>query len=398
MAKERIYDTILRQHLGSLRQMAFVSGPRQVGKTTTCRQVATAYLNWDVLDHQRLILKGPTALAEAIGLHQPVAARRVLVLDELHKYPKWKQFLKGFFDVYADQIRLVVTGSSRLDIFRKGGDSLMGRYFLYRMHPFTVAEIVHPDAVDTVVRPPQPIEEADWQALWTHGGFPEPFLYRDLTFTRRWRALRQQQLTKEDLREMTQVQELGALEVLIQILAESSGQQLNYSSLAREVNVSVDTVRRWLRLLEQLHYGYLLRPWFKRVTNALRKEPKWFLRDWSNVADDGARAESFVAAHLLKAVENWTDLGLGDFGLHYLRDKAGKEVDFVLTRDGQPWCLLEVKKGDTQLSPHLKHIHAKLGTAHAFQVVIDLPYQAIDCFAHTVPVVVPARTLLSQLV
>ena len=183
----------------------------------------------------------------------------------------------------------------------------------------------------------------------------------------------------------------------MQILAERSGQQLVYSNLAREIQVSVDTAKRWVDLLGRMHYGFLVRPWFKNIAKALRKEPKWFLRDWSGLADEGARAETFVACHLLKAVEGWTDLGLGDFELRYLRDKQKREVDFLVVRDRQPWFLVEVKLADPNLSPALAYFQAQTKASHAFQVVINLPYEPADCFAVRQPVAVPAKTFLSQL-
>ncbi|HEX4845560.1 MAG TPA: ATP-binding protein [Geothrix sp.] len=377
--------------------MAFVSGPRQVGKTTACRSLGGEYLNWDNQDDRRILLKGPGALADRLGLDRLRAQPPLVILDELHKHAKWKGLLKGFFDTYGDRVQVLVTGSSRLDIFRRGGDSLMGRYLLYRMHPWSVAECERVELPGQEIRPPISIRPEDWAALWAHGGFPEPFLRRDLRFTRRWRSLRHDQLAREDLREVTQVQDLGAMETLMRILAERSGQQLIFANLAGELGVAVDTVRRWVDLLGRLHYGFLVRPWFANVTKALRKEPKWFLRDWSGVADEGARAETLVACHLLKAVEGWTDLGFGDFELRYLRDKQKREVDFLVVKDQQPWFLVEVKASETKLSPSLRHFQEQTGAPHAFQAVIHLPYEAVDCFSMMRPVTVPALTLLSQL-
>ena len=290
-----------------------------------------------------------------------------------------------------------MTGSSRLDVFRRGGDSLMGRYLLYRMHPWSVSECLRTGLPEKEIQPPAEISPADWSALWEHGGFPEPFLRRDLRFTRRWRTLRQEQLSREDLREVTQIQDLGVMETLMQILAERSGQQLIYSNLAQEINVATDTAKRWVDLLGRMHYGFLIRPWFANVAKALRKEPKWFQRDWSGLADDGARSETFVACHLLKAVGGWTDLGLGNFELRYLRDKMKREVDFLVVRDRKPWFLAEVKLRDTKISPSLAYFQAQTKAIHAFQVVINLPYEAADCFHPRQPIVVPARTFLSQL-
>jgi len=393
----RVYDTILATHLRENRQMAFVSGPRQVGKTTTCRHESDLYLSWDILEDQRKIIRGPAAVAHALELDRARAQPPVLVFDELHKYPKWRQFLKGFFDGYGDRAKVMVTGSSRLNLYRRGGDSLMGRYFLYRMHPFSVAEIARTSAPETPLHRPSPIPEDDWTALWTHGGFPEPYLRRSDTFTRRWRSLRLRQLAKEDLREVTLLQDLGTMEVLVQILAERSAQQLTYAGIAQDTNIAGDTAKRWVGLLEQMHYGFRVAPWFKSVANSLRKEPKWFLRDWSGVADDGARAETLVGCHLLKAVEGWSDLGLGTFELRYLRTKLKKEVDFLVVKEGKPWLLVEVKLSERSVSPALREFQTALGVPYAFQVVIDLPYEEVDCFAFRAPTVVPARTFLSQL-
>ena len=396
-ARPRLYNAILRDHLQHHRQMALVSGPRQVGKTTASRAVGEAYLNWDNADDRRILLGGPAKLAEKLQLDRLRARPPVAVFDELHKHAKWKSLLKGFFDTYGDRVRLIVTGSSRLNVFRRGGDSLMGRYLLYRMHPWTVGESLRTNLPARVIQPSAEVSSADWEALLEHGGFPAPFLRRDSRFTRRWRSLRQEQLSREDLREVAQVQDLGVMEILMQILAERSGQQLVYSNLAQEIGVAVDTVKRWIDLLGRLQYGFLVRPWFVNVAKALRKEPKWFLRDWSGLADEGARAETLVACHLLKAVEGWTDLGFGDFELRYLRDKQKREVDFLVARDRQPWFVVEVKAGATSLSPSLAHFQAQTKALHAFQVVMNLPFERADCFLAKQPVVVPAKTFLSHL-
>jgi len=395
--RPRFYATVVRDHLERHRQMALVSGPRQVGKTTACRLLSDQYLNWDNRDDRRRLLRGPADLDGTLGLNHLQASTPVAVLDELHKYTKWKSLLKGFFDTYGDRVRLIVTGSSRLDVFRRGSDSLMGRCLLYRMHPWSVGECLRTALPVREVWPPAEIAAAEWDALWEHGGFPEPFLRRDPRFTRRWRSLRQEQLSREDLREVAHVTDLGTMQTLIELLSEQSSQQLVYSSLAREIQVSVDTVKRWVDLLSRLHYGFMVRPWFTNVSKALRKEPKWFQRDWSGLANEGARAETFVACHLLKAVEGWTDLGLGEFELRYLRDKQKREVDFVVVKDRKPWFLAEVKLNETSLSPSLLHFQAQTKAKHAFQVVVGLPYEPADCFGVHRPLVVPARTFLSQL-
>jgi predicted AAA+ superfamily ATPase len=396
----RIYERVLADHFSAHRQMALVAGPRQVGKTTVCRAMAGVerVLNWDNPDHRAAILSGPHATAERLGMERLHAQAPIVAFDELHRFGKWKMFLKGFFDTYGERSHILVTGSSRLDTFRRGGDSLMGRYFLFHMHPLSVGELLRTDIPTGPIRPPQDLPASSWQALWTHGGFPEPFLKRDPRFSRRWQDLRRQQLLREDVRDLTRVQELGQLESLALILAERSGGQLIYSNLATEIRTSVDTVRRWVETLSSLHYGFLVRPWFRNVAKALRKEPRWFLRDWAEISDIGFRSETFIACHLLKAVDMWNDLGLGRFELRYLRDKQQREVDFLVVRNRKPWFLVEVKHAETKLSPSLAYYQEQLKVPHAFQLVLDLPYEPADCFQVHTPVVVPARTFLSQLV
>lgn len=379
--------------------MAFVAGPRQVGKTTTCRALRPepAYLSWDDQDDRRIIVAGPAEVATHLGLSQLRSEKRIVVFDELHKYRRWKTFLKGLFDKHAADLSIIVTGSARLDVYRRGGDSLMGRYFLYHMHPLTVGELVRPGVEPDLISEPVALDENLWRRLEDHGGFPEPFERDHARFTRRWRVLRRQQLVREDLRDLTRIQEVDQLALLVDVLEKQSSAQIGYSSLAQQINVSVDTVRRWMKTLTYLHHGFLVRPWYRNVRKSLRKEPKYYLRDWSGIVDAGARAETLVACHLFKAVQLWQDLGLGEFSLHYLRDKLKREVDFLVVRDGEPWILAEVKQSDTRLTPNLRHFQAQLRAPHAFQIVLEMPYVQADPFDHHDPVVVPAATFLSQL-
>ena len=293
---------------------------------------------------------------------------------------------------------MMVTGSCRLDMYRKGGDSLMGRYFLYRMHPLSVGELCRPTSPDGTHNHPVQLAEAEWQALWEHGGHPEPFQKRSSRFSLRWRELRMHQLLREDVRDLTGIQDLDQLAVMGRLLSVHSSDQLIYASLAKQVRVSENTVRSWIATLCSLHYGFLVRPWYRNISKALRKEPKWFLRDWSGIADIGKRTETFCACHLLKAVEGWTDLGLGVFELRYIRDTQKREVDFVVIRDGNPWLLVEAKHGSVGLSSHLAVFQKQIGAPYAFQISMNADYVDVDCFSRNTPVVVPARTFFSQLI
>lgn len=395
----RLYGAVIREHLSHYRQMVFLSGPRQVGKTTLARIFATDYLNWETKDVRQLVLKGAAAVGEALSLGKGRKRSRVLVFDEIHRYAKWKGFLKGFFDLYERDVRIFATGSARMDVYKRGGDSMMGRYFPYRVHPFSVAELTSPTIPDekSVVRPPKRIDAAQWEALRAFGGFPEPLTNGSMRFLRKWRSLRLEQLLREDIRDITRSVELDQIEALATILANRSGDQLVMAPLACDVTTSEPTVKKWISLLKALYYGFTVRPYFRNVENSLRKTPKWYLRDWSGIEDEGKRIETLVACHLLKAVEGWTDLGFGEFDLFYLRDRSQREVDFLVTRDRQPWFLVEVKKSDASLSSALAHFQRATGARHAFQVVADIESAERDCFEALTPTVVPAQTFLSQL-
>ncbi len=398
---ERIYTNLLRDHFLENRQMAFVSGPRQVGKTTTSQagDEACLYANWDNQADRLAITKGPDNIIRHFGLDKLKNVRAKVVFDEIHKYSKWKTFLKGYFDGYGENLKTIVTGSARLNIYKRGSDSLMGRYFLYRMHPLSLGEIMSPEIRPSEISlPTRPPKDAIAEML-AFSGFPEPFLKANKRFYNRWKRLRLEQLFNEDLRDLTNIQEIGQIEILAELLRNQSGALVNFSSLARDINVSVDTIRRWVTTLESLYYCFIIRPWFTNVPKSLRKQPKVYLWDWSMVLDTGARNENFVASHLLKAVHLWTDAGFGDYNIHFLRDKQKREVDFLITRDGRPWFLVEVKSSATShLSKSLVYFKETLGLEHAFQIDLRSPFVEEDCFAIKRPIKVPAATLLAQLV
>ena len=397
---KRLYENIIGEHLGMFRQMVFLSGPRQVGKTTIAKTFASNYLNWEEKETRLLILKGAKAVGKSLALDEDRDSGKVLVFDEIHRYQKWKTFLKGFFDIYEKSAKVFATGSAKMDVYKRGGDSMMGRYFPYRIHPLSVAELITTAIPDEkrVVRPPRALDTTEWNALLEFGGFPEPFTIRQTRFLRKWRALRMEQLFSQDIRDLTKTVEIDQIEALATILANRTGEQLVISSLAHEVTASEPTIKKWVSILKSLYYGFTVKPYYKNIENSIRKTPKWYLRDWSGIADPGKRAETFVACHLLKAVECWTDLGFGDFDLFYVRDRKKREVDFLVTKDKVPWFLAEVKSASEALSGSLAFFQKATGAKHAFQVVLDADYEDADCFEKTTPAVVPAKTFLSQLV
>ncbi|MDP8262408.1 MAG: ATP-binding protein [Candidatus Ancaeobacter aquaticus] len=401
---KRIYTSVIKEHFDRYQQMIFLVGPRQAGKTTVSLMAKDLsshflYLNWDNLDHRKIILDGVNNVASYAGLDTLAAEIPIIVFDEIHKYGKWKTFLKGFFDMYKGKAKIIVTGSSRLDTYKRDGDSLMGRYFIYRLHQLSVAELGRTIPSEKEINEPVKTKSHDFEKLLKNGGFPEPFMKNDTRFLNRWKRLRQEQLIREDIRDLSRIQELGQIELLAEILKYQAGQLTNYSTLANKIDVSSDTVRRWIKTLQAFFYCFTIQPWTKNIPRSLIREPKTYLWDWSNVDEERSRLENLVAAHLLKAVHFWTDCGLGQYGLWFVRDKEKREVDFLVSRDKKPWFLVEVKlssKGG--ISKNLVHFHNKIKTKHAFQVVFDMDYVSKDCFNQDDPIIVPASTFLSQLV
>ena len=274
----------------------------------------------------------------------------------------------------------------------------MGRYFPYRIHPLSVGELLDSTLYkDEIKRIPKEISDKRFDALLRCGGFPEPYLKKSPQFYGRWKNLRKGQLFREDIRDLTRVQELAQIELLADILAGQIGQLTTYASLANKVNVSILTIKRWLEILRRLYYCYSIQPWSKNVTRSLLKEPKFYLWDWSIVKDEGARLENFVASHLLKAVHYWTDRGFGTYDLYFLRDKEKREVDFLVTKDGEPWFIAEVKNGHKGLSKQLYYYQKQTGVKHAFQLCKEAPYVKKNAFTVKTPVIVPLKTFLSQL-
>ena len=401
---KRIYASLIKEHFKNHNQMIFLSGPRQAGKTTVSLMAKEftsqfSYLNWDNLDHRKIVLEGVKSVASFAGLDKITLEKPIIVFDEIHKYGKWKTFLKGFFDTYKEKIKIIVTGSSRLDIYKKGGDSLMGRYFPYRLHQLSMAELQRVELTDREINEPFKSRREDFEKLLKNGGFPEPFIKNDTRFLNRWKTLCQEQLIRGDIRDLSRIQELGQIEVLAEILKHQAGQLTNYSNIAKKVSVSNDTIRRWIKTLQSFFYCFNVQPWSKNIPRSLIKEPKIYLWDWINVEEEGSRVENLIASHLLKAVHFWTDCGFGQYDLWFIRDKEKREVDFLVSKDKKPWFLVEVKlssKGG--ISKNLVYFQDKIKAKHAFQVVFDMDYIPGNCFKYTDPIIVPAQTFLTQLV
>lgn len=364
--------------------MAFVAGPRQVGKTTLVRHLLERaaqpgnYFNWDVESHRREILRAPEGFWTT-----PDSGRPRIALDEIHKYPRWKRFLKGLYDATGARAEILVTGSGRLDVYQRGGDSLLGRYGLYRLHPFTLGEtlasgrapVLEPRELWRRVREEAPpAGAADALArLERFTGFPEPLFADSERRLRRWRRGRHHLVIREDLRDLTRIRDIGLVEALAALLPERAGSPLSLNALSEDLGVAFGSVRTWVEALARLYYIFELRPYAGRLARTLRREAKVYLFDFSEIPEPGARFENLVALHLLKLRDAWNDWGLGDYELHYVRDKEKREVDFLLTESRRPYLLLETKLSAREVSPSLLYFRERLKPAYCVQLSREEP-------------------------
>lgn len=370
MIKDRYLHTVIQADVKE--KMVFLGGPRQVGKTTLAHFLGEndyktyAYLNWDNRQDRKRILAGEFP-----------ADAGLVIFDELHKYKKWKNYIKGEFDTHRDKFHILVTGSARLDLYRKGGDSLQGRYHYYRLHPFSSAELlrVQPNiaAGKELVFPETSRSMSKVFAdLLEFGGFPEPFLKKDQQTLRRFHNERVDRLIKEDIRDIEQVRDLSALQILVEILPSKVGSLLSLNSLRGDLEVAHKTVKTWMDILERFYYHFRIYPYAGTTFKSLRKEPKMYLWDWSQVADPGGtRLENMVAAHLLKMTHFLYDAYGHKVELYFLRDIEGREVDFLVALNRKPWMAVEVKSGKEELSKPLKYFTDKLNIPFSYQLVRD---------------------------
>lgn len=400
---DRLYKKQVEEYLTNYGKLVFISGARQVGKTTISKQVIkpnpnSIYLNWDYLEDRNKILNKHAELFESL-LSTVSDKKPCLILDEIHKYKDWKNLVKGFYDKFGEDIEFIITGSAKLNIYKKGGDSLMGRYINLTVHPLSVSEIAKNfDNNIDYIKNPKNITIDEFEALINFGGFAESYLKATAKFHRIWSNQRFEQLFREDVRNTEDINNIYALELLASIINEQAGSLISYTNLANKVRVSDQTIRRWLSLLEKHYYCFAIKPWSKNVVKSLIKEPKIYLWDWSQIKDIGVRFENLVASHLLKAVYFWNETGLGDFGLYYLRDKQKREVDLVITKDEKPWILVEAKVSDSTVSSSLKYFYELLKPKFSFQVIQNKQAISGSCFDKPGLWIVPAITFLSQFV
>ncbi len=328
-------------------KMVFLAGPRQVGKTTLAKSLypKAEYLNWDIDEDRRRILA------------KTFSASKIWIFDEIHKYKTWRNYLKGLYDKNLQAQKILVTGSARLDILRKGGDSLQGRYHFLRLMPLTYRELNMSTIKDGIT-------------LFELSGFPEPFFSQSQTKCNRWSRAYRERIIRQEVASNELIQDLDNMELLYGRLPEVVGGTLSINSFSEDLQISHKTIAKWIDALERLYGLFRILPFGPPRIKAIKKERKVFFYDWNAVIDAGARFENFVAVHLLKWIYYEQDTKGRNLDLRFYRDKAQREVDFVILENNKPTILIEAKLGDAPISNGLKYLKGLFPQARALQVHI----------------------------
>lgn len=372
-------------------KMIFLSGPRQVGKTTFVKnrlkeiKNEDLYFNWDDPYVRREYIRNPHFLKAYLA--RAGSKLSLVAFDEIHKHKNWKNILKGLYDIHLEEAQFIITGSARLDYFRRSGDSLVGRYFSYRLLPLGLAEaaenfdfvlkddlmLAQPDSqgfLGLVQKMDEVVFKGPLERLLSYGGFPEPFLKAKRNFSHKWKREYKSLLIHEDLRDLTRIQDIKGIEQLVLLLPERVASPLSINSLKEDLQVNHKTVSNWLEALKKVYLIFSVMPWSKSISRAIRKEEKFYFFDWTMIDDEGARFENATAVFLLRLISRWNELGLGDFELRYIRNQQGQEVDFVVIKNQKPLALFEAKKGETSISKSAVYFNKLLQIPY-YQLVSD---------------------------
>ncbi len=366
MPERRIQQQIIKD-LG--KKMVLLAGPRQVGKTTLASELLACgngvYYNWDDDEHKNLIRKS--------NLDQNAY---LWVFDEIHKYRSWRNWLKGKYDLYHRKHQILVTGSAMLDVYSRGGDSMQGRYYFHRLHPFTLAELECPSQTHTIEQINQTqnqssSSQAALEQLMLFGGFPEPLFSGSETEALRWRNAYGHRLIREDIRDLEDIQMLDKITNLFEHLPYTVGSVLSINSLREDLEVNFKTAARWVDILEKNYACFRIAPYGPAKLRAAKKEKKLYFWDWARVEKTSARFENLVAMHLLRMCHWFYDTQGIEMDLRFYRDSQSREVDFIVLKNKKPWMAIEVKESDRSLDPSLKYFLERVKVPYAYQISLE---------------------------
>lgn len=348
---KRYIESFIKEDLK--KKMVFISGPRQCGKTTLAKKILDdenrnsiikSYMSWDASEDREKIIK-----------ENFPAGSGLLVLDEIHKYSRWRQIVKGLYDKRNHELKIIVTGSGKLDYYKHGGDSLQGRYHFYRLHPFTLKEVDH-------------IGQNSLSDLFKYGGFPEQFISASERETRRWSREYRNRVVNEDLNSLENVKDISLIEHLSLRLPDLVGSPLSLNALRQDLKVSHQTISRWMVMLENVYMIFRIYPFGSPKIRAVKKESKHYHYDWAIISEESYRFENLIACHLLKYCHFKQDYEGLDFELRYFRDIDRREVDFVILENNKPIQFIECKLKSREINPALRYLKKRFPETYTVQV------------------------------
>ncbi len=369
-------------------KMRFIAGPRQSGKTTLALNLLKQlhqnklYFNWDRREIKERYYKNTYFYNDEI--YKITGSKQKWVcFDEIHKMPKWKDILKDIYDTEKDKIKFIITGSARLDLFRKSGDSLTGRYYLFHLFPLSLIELINKknkkaifstyninasDFIENVLSTPL-YYQSDMDRLMKYTGFPEPLIESNDNILNMWRNNYLDTVIKEDLRELSALKKIENTAKLIAILPERIGSPLSVNSLINDIQASYPAIKNYLYTLELVYLIFKITPYSKRIIKSITKEQKYYLFDWTRIDEPSIRFENYIAFELFNFVTLLKDHGYGNFELHFVRNRNGEETDFLITLNNNPWILFEVKLNKTDVASHNIRHSKELGDIPLIQLI-----------------------------
>src|SRR3990167_6309461 len=369
------------------RQMRFIRGPRQSGKTTLARaklkeaDALKLYYLWDLRSVRNRYKANELFFTSDSPANK--GQKQWVCFDEIHKLNAWKNILKGIFDATQEHYQFIVTGSSKLDIFRKAGDSLSGRYFTFQLFPLTLKEAIgrpqieksecaNPfDFILTQINRQAKNGQKALEQLLAYSGFPEPFLASKTEFQKKWARDYLDRVITEDIGLLTRIADREKLHDLYQLLPEMIGSPVSENSLAAHLESNPVTIKNYLRKIRDFYLAFKIMPYSRNIKRALLKASKWYLYDWTRVKDPHKRFENYIAVELNSRLSAWQDLTGTEFSLSYIRDKNKRETDFLILKERKPWLMVEVKYSDAPIEGHHIAVSHILGGIPVVQVCFE---------------------------